>query len=109
MATEMRVWMLEEVHRLPDDGNKYELVRGELLVTPASTVDPESESVTIMQHGRDDVTVRDELLWRSRGELPTASNSSSISLYSRIIGRSSKPSHQLDRVASLSIRPAAAA
>jgi Uma2 family endonuclease len=28
-------WTLEELHRLPDDGNKYELVRGELFVTPA--------------------------------------------------------------------------
>lgn len=27
-------WTLEEVHSLPDDGNKYELVRGELFVTP---------------------------------------------------------------------------
>ena len=28
-------WTLEQLHRLPDDGNKYELVRGELFVTPA--------------------------------------------------------------------------
>ena len=28
-------WTLEEVHSLPDDGNKYELVRGQLFVTPA--------------------------------------------------------------------------
>ena len=28
-------WTLRELHRLPDDGNKYELVRGELFVTPA--------------------------------------------------------------------------
>jgi Uma2 family endonuclease len=28
-------WTLDELHRLPDDGNKYELVRGELFVTPA--------------------------------------------------------------------------
>ena len=27
-------WTLEELHRLPDDGNKYELVRGEVFVTP---------------------------------------------------------------------------
>jgi Uma2 family endonuclease len=42
MATEMRPWTLEEVHRLPDDGNKYELVRGELFVTPAPSVDHET-------------------------------------------------------------------
>lgn len=28
-------WTLDELDRLPDDGNKYELVRGELFVTPA--------------------------------------------------------------------------
>jgi Uma2 family endonuclease len=28
-------WTLEELDRLPDDGNRYELVRGELFVTPA--------------------------------------------------------------------------
>lgn len=28
-------WTLEEMHRLPDDGNRYELVHGTLLVTPA--------------------------------------------------------------------------
>lgn len=28
-------WTLEEVHRLPDDGNTYELVHAELFVTPA--------------------------------------------------------------------------
>ena len=30
-------WTLEELHSLPDDGNKYELIRGELFVTPAPT------------------------------------------------------------------------
>lgn len=34
MATRAKQWTLAEVHRLPDDGNKYELVRGELFVTP---------------------------------------------------------------------------
>ena len=28
-------WTLERVHALPDDGNRYELLDGELLVTPA--------------------------------------------------------------------------
>jgi Uma2 family endonuclease len=37
MATVTKQWTLEEVHSLPDDGNKYELVRGELFVTPAPT------------------------------------------------------------------------
>jgi Uma2 family endonuclease len=35
MAAIARNWTLDELHRLPDDGNKYELVRGELFVTPA--------------------------------------------------------------------------
>jgi Uma2 family endonuclease len=34
MAAQTKRWTLEEVHSLPDDGNKYELVRGELFVTP---------------------------------------------------------------------------
>jgi Uma2 family endonuclease len=37
MATESIQWTLAELHRLPDDGNKYELVRGDLFVTPAPT------------------------------------------------------------------------
>jgi Uma2 family endonuclease len=34
MPERIRKWTLHELHRLPDDGNKYELVRGELFVTP---------------------------------------------------------------------------
>jgi Uma2 family endonuclease len=34
VAMAVKKWTLEELHRLPDDGNKYELVRGELFVTP---------------------------------------------------------------------------
>lgn len=37
MATHFRQWTLDEVHALPDDGNKYELVNGELFVTPPPT------------------------------------------------------------------------
>jgi Uma2 family endonuclease len=37
MATTTKQWTLEEVHSLPDDGNRYELVRGELFVTPPPT------------------------------------------------------------------------
>lgn len=43
VATLVRKWTLAEVQRLPDDGNKYELVRGELFVTPA----PSNEHETI--------------------------------------------------------------
>jgi len=34
MATDTKPWTLEELDRLPDDGNTYELVYGELFVTP---------------------------------------------------------------------------
>ncbi|HXE59384.1 MAG TPA: Uma2 family endonuclease [Gemmatimonadaceae bacterium] len=34
VATKPKRWTLDEVHNLPDDGNKYELVHGELFVTP---------------------------------------------------------------------------
>ncbi len=35
MAATTKHWTLEELHSLPDDGNKYEVVHGELFVTPA--------------------------------------------------------------------------
>lgn len=35
MPAAMRRWTLEDLQRLPDDGNKYEVVRGQLFVTPA--------------------------------------------------------------------------
>ncbi len=35
MAQTTQAWTLAELDRLPDDGNKYELVEGELFVTPA--------------------------------------------------------------------------
>ena len=35
VATAIKRWTLEELHSLPDDGNKYELIDGELFVTPA--------------------------------------------------------------------------
>jgi Uma2 family endonuclease len=37
MAINTKRWTLAELHSLPDDGNKYELVEGELFVTPAPT------------------------------------------------------------------------
>ncbi len=42
MATQAKRWTLAELHRLPDDGNKYELVRGELFVTPTPSVTHET-------------------------------------------------------------------
>ena len=34
-----KIWTLEELHSLPEDGNKYELLHGQLFVTPAPTFD----------------------------------------------------------------------
>ena len=34
VATAIKRWTLQELHSLPDDGNRYELVHGELFVTP---------------------------------------------------------------------------
>ena len=43
MANRVRKkWTLEEMHRLPDDGNKYELIHGELFVTPPPTDEHET-------------------------------------------------------------------
>lgn len=44
-----RRWTLEELHALPEDGNKYELVHGELLVTPAPS-DRHSDIVARLTH-----------------------------------------------------------
>jgi Uma2 family endonuclease len=44
MATDTKRWTLEEVHSLPDDGNKYELIDGVLYVTPP----PNTEHETIL-------------------------------------------------------------
>lgn len=37
MRSSAKRWTLAEVHALPDDGNKYELVHGRLFVTPGPT------------------------------------------------------------------------
>ena len=42
MATTTKQWTLEELHSLPDDGNKYELLRGALFVTPPPNQDHET-------------------------------------------------------------------
>ncbi|MEO8624678.1 MAG: Uma2 family endonuclease, partial [bacterium] len=42
MATDTKRWTLDELQRLPEDSNKYELVRGELFVTPAPTGEHET-------------------------------------------------------------------
>lgn len=37
-----RVWTLDDLDRLPDDGNRYELLHGELFVTPPPSTDHET-------------------------------------------------------------------
>src|SRR4051812_24209058 len=37
VAIATKRWTLEELHSLPDDGNKYELIHGELFMTPPPT------------------------------------------------------------------------
>jgi Uma2 family endonuclease len=44
MVARAKQWTLDELHRLPDDGNKYEVVFGELFVTPP----PSEEHETIL-------------------------------------------------------------
>lgn len=34
-----KVWLPEDLDALPDDGNRYEVIEGELFVTPAPTLD----------------------------------------------------------------------
>ena len=54
MVAPTRQWTLEELHSLPEDGNKYELIRGELFVTPPPTDNHE----TISARGSHDSSTR---------------------------------------------------
>jgi len=49
VATNTKVWTLEELHSLPDDGNTYELVRGELFVTPPHAVSHEEIAARLIR------------------------------------------------------------
>jgi len=46
-ATTTKIWTLEELHSLPDDGNTYELIHGELFVTPVPTNEHEEIAVRL--------------------------------------------------------------
>lgn len=48
MAVATSTWTLAELDRLPDDGNKYELIDGELFVTPAPS--PAHEQLASVLH-----------------------------------------------------------
>src|SRR5438477_5789670 len=45
MAVKARKWTRADLERLPYDGNKYEVIRGELFVTPP----PEAEHESIVE------------------------------------------------------------
>jgi Uma2 family endonuclease len=47
MAVQMHRWTRRDLERLPDDGNTYEVVRGELFVTPVPAR-PHQEIVTVL-------------------------------------------------------------
>jgi Uma2 family endonuclease len=49
MAVSSGTWTLDMLHALPDDGNKYELVRGEVFVTPAPS---EGHEWILVRHRR---------------------------------------------------------
>ena len=42
-------WTLEDLDRLPDDGNKYEVLHGELFVTPQPTLDHDTAIARLNQ------------------------------------------------------------
>lgn len=47
MASKVKRWTLEELHSLPDDGNRYELIAGDLFVTPPPSVGHEDVLVAL--------------------------------------------------------------
>ncbi|MCC6246073.1 MAG: Uma2 family endonuclease [Gemmatimonadaceae bacterium] len=50
MALQSREWTLAEFDRLADDGNKYELLDGALLVTPAPSPAHGEDMTTLAWH-----------------------------------------------------------
>jgi Uma2 family endonuclease len=50
MAVQSRRWTRRDLERLPDDGNTYEVVRGELFVTPAPARPHQEIIVALTRH-----------------------------------------------------------
>ncbi len=50
MAQETHQWTRADLQRLPDDGNRYEVVRGELFVTPAPRARHQELIVVLARH-----------------------------------------------------------
>lgn len=57
-----RPWTLEDLERMPDDGNKYEVVRGELFVTPPPSA-PHQDIIARLAHMLDGYVHEEELGW----------------------------------------------
>lgn len=49
MAAPNTSWTVDRLHALPDDGNRYEIIDGELLVTPAPSFDHQSVVVRLVE------------------------------------------------------------
>lgn len=72
-----KVWTLEDLHSLPDDGNTYELLHGELFVTPAPTFDHETIIARlnallvpfVMKHGLGYVYIGNSVINKNESEL----------------------------------------
>jgi Uma2 family endonuclease len=47
MAHTVKVWTVADLERLPDDGNRYEVIDGELFVTPAPSLDHQEAVVQL--------------------------------------------------------------
>ena len=70
MVASAKRWTVEDVLRLPDDGNRYEVVDGELLVTPSPELRHEVASIELFR--RLDAYVQRErigTLFVSRGDV----------------------------------------
>jgi len=55
MVTDTNVWTPERVLALPEDGNRYEVIDGELLVTPTPRYDHQLAAVALL--------LSDRMLW----------------------------------------------
>lgn len=84
MPATIRRWTKELVQSLPNDGNRYELVAGELLVTPVPVerhqsivvesywvVDPDRHVVDVWRPGDEEATtLTDAATWRVTPDAP---------------------------------------
>jgi len=76
MATNTARWTADDLDRLPDDGNKYEVVDGRLLVTPAPAPSHELVIDALVAEVLSPTSHRHDLVWKRdlyrREEVPVA-------------------------------------